>query len=496
MPHTRAPQLSHCAPALHLPYELISKIFLLCLPRNTRIRPDPNIAPLLLAQIRCHWRIVALSIPGLWNSIFLDFDRRPQYDGISSLLGLEPYPVLVPIVKFVDCWLSRGASYPLSISITCIDASRSLPPGLIELITSKSRQWGRLELRLTKSDLPHFNTLATGPFPMLQTLAMDGHTTNISTLTREFFLSSPHLKALRLGHSIQRLICVALRRKRSNEFPNIPDETPTPVAIDLFSEERAEMLQPSPHLLRAQHLKILFPHCGWTRRGAQISTLAVETLILFIESTILRSMRAPALHTLDVPVGFRSTGEPVTIASFLERSACPLRYLRLRIVGRCAELRRCLAAARKVVHFTMSTGWQQSLLTHHCDTLADPDILPVLQVLKLTLSFLLPLISGIYPALIRILRARQKTLVEAELLFIHINRITPPAPPTEDEIAELAAIRATGMHVTVHAVDFDRHFDNFRFDQDADDYNLIDPKRPIPYYFSPFKNTLMENSLS
>ncbi|KAJ6566244.1 hypothetical protein B0H19DRAFT_870849, partial [Mycena capillaripes] len=53
-------------PALSLPYELISEIFIICLPLHRRVRPSRKCAPLLLAQICGHWRSIAIATPELW----------------------------------------------------------------------------------------------------------------------------------------------------------------------------------------------------------------------------------------------------------------------------------------------------------------------------------------------------------------------------------------------------------------------------------------------
>ncbi|KAF8202799.1 hypothetical protein K438DRAFT_1581261, partial [Mycena galopus ATCC 62051] len=53
-------------PALELPYELTSQIFIACCPLRGRVRPHPKRAPLNLASVCNQWRAVALSTPQLW----------------------------------------------------------------------------------------------------------------------------------------------------------------------------------------------------------------------------------------------------------------------------------------------------------------------------------------------------------------------------------------------------------------------------------------------
>ncbi|KAJ7182388.1 hypothetical protein C8R43DRAFT_845088, partial [Mycena crocata] len=94
------------SPALKLPYELTSQIFMDCLPVYGRARPSLRAAPLLLAQICVVWRSVALSLPQLWSSVFLEFSRP----GRTSKLANNS-------IALVDCWFGRSGQHPLSITI-------------------------------------------------------------------------------------------------------------------------------------------------------------------------------------------------------------------------------------------------------------------------------------------------------------------------------------------------------------------------------------------
>ncbi|KAF8187226.1 hypothetical protein K438DRAFT_1545995, partial [Mycena galopus ATCC 62051] len=53
-------------PVLTLPNEVVSLIFVHCLPDHDRVRPSPRRAPLLVAQICTLWREIALSTGQLW----------------------------------------------------------------------------------------------------------------------------------------------------------------------------------------------------------------------------------------------------------------------------------------------------------------------------------------------------------------------------------------------------------------------------------------------
>jgi hypothetical protein len=75
--------------------EILAEIFLLCLPEDRYVVPDPKRAPLLVSGICHYWREVSLSTPALWSALDV--------------------PRCTPTI-FVHTWLGRAGSMPLSIS--------------------------------------------------------------------------------------------------------------------------------------------------------------------------------------------------------------------------------------------------------------------------------------------------------------------------------------------------------------------------------------------
>ncbi|KAJ7205013.1 hypothetical protein GGX14DRAFT_306305, partial [Mycena pura] len=53
-------------PVLTLPNEIVSHIFVDCLPSHGRVRPSRRTAPLLFTRICRHWRYIALATCELW----------------------------------------------------------------------------------------------------------------------------------------------------------------------------------------------------------------------------------------------------------------------------------------------------------------------------------------------------------------------------------------------------------------------------------------------
>ncbi|KAJ6587792.1 hypothetical protein B0H10DRAFT_2093411 [Mycena sp. CBHHK59/15] len=93
-------------PVLNLPLEIISEIFLHCLPTPEKITPDPLHVPVLLLHVCRTWRSIALSIPGLWAALHLSVYDIP--DGLYKTGAFE---------EFVETWFSRACTRPLSLSL-------------------------------------------------------------------------------------------------------------------------------------------------------------------------------------------------------------------------------------------------------------------------------------------------------------------------------------------------------------------------------------------
>lgn len=85
----------------HIPVEILSDIFLQCLPPITS-RARTTTAPLLLCQVSRHWRQVAVSLPSLWSSVAIE---------CSGWSGCRMKAELLHV------WLRRSAEVPLYISV-------------------------------------------------------------------------------------------------------------------------------------------------------------------------------------------------------------------------------------------------------------------------------------------------------------------------------------------------------------------------------------------
>ncbi|KAJ6550004.1 hypothetical protein B0H19DRAFT_888846, partial [Mycena capillaripes] len=159
-------------PALQIPYELTSKIFIHCIPSDRQVCPSEKTAPLLLAQICARWREVALSTPQLWNSIDLDFPPESTSNFLPGSVTLNDTKPLDPATALAASWFTRAQGYPLSIALRCPGHKVRLPGRLLALLKDRSAQWGRMDLLLSIADFLELNEVS-GPFPLLQSLVVD-----------------------------------------------------------------------------------------------------------------------------------------------------------------------------------------------------------------------------------------------------------------------------------------------------------------------------------
>jgi hypothetical protein len=108
-----------------LPAELLSRIFVQCLPDEPYIRPDADRAPLLFTRVCRRWRELALQTTQLWCSL----------SAIKESGGML-YPMYRTRLSGYAAWLSRSGNRPLSLAV----------PFEEEMAWRRSQEWVRLLL--------------------------------------------------------------------------------------------------------------------------------------------------------------------------------------------------------------------------------------------------------------------------------------------------------------------------------------------------------------
>ncbi|KAJ7605136.1 hypothetical protein DFH06DRAFT_1068016 [Mycena polygramma] len=343
-------QLVHVVyPVLTLPSDIVSRIFVACLPdyAHGRVRPSAGKPPLVLGHICRRWREIAVSSSELWTSVDLFFPYFKQRE-----IWLWALPLL-------EMWLSRANGRLLSVTMRSPRAR--LPRPLISLLSSVAARLQILELDLDSNDFgrlvrackdqgfPNLKRLAVSPF----VLRNDSSLSAPSEPRRTISDSYPHLTTLDLGYSDIHAIFNIFQ-----QFPGL---------LHLGATPRDE---PSDQTLFAAHLRSL------SLRGGNLSWFT------------LPSLRRLELHA---GVGFEPAHDdpPMfpTLLSFLTRSSCVLEHLALDL--RCRNERdgfiACLQVVPALTSLTINVGYDEYGFIQSLSSTRP--VLPQLRTLKVCASY-------------------------------------------------------------------------------------------------------------
>lgn len=164
-----------------LPPEILSEIFIHCLPADRFPVPSCTEAPLLLTHVSQSWRDLALSIPDLWSALHINY-KDPSED-----------------IPAAELWLSRSGKRPLSLSLA-IDFNEEPQQGILDVLCQHSERWKHVRFDFRHLFCPPMYTLdlAASGIPLLTTFefhARDMSNTNVSQITK--LLSSETATSLR-----------------------------------------------------------------------------------------------------------------------------------------------------------------------------------------------------------------------------------------------------------------------------------------------------------
>ncbi|KAJ7807942.1 hypothetical protein B0H13DRAFT_1928737 [Mycena leptocephala] len=287
---------SYTYPVSNLPNEIVAEIFTVHFLPPYPLRPPfrGRLSPNVLTQICRKWREIALACPALWRAIPL-----PSSDCDSP-----------QFLEMSERWLSKSGCGPLSIEI---DGIFSPSP---ELLAIPYRvRWEYLRLCYAHHR-PPLGTLE-GPMPLLRRLELIGHwggsliTGDEAPLLRtviirdESDLSSMVMPWVQLTSLTIELVfiheCAPILRQASNLIS---------CALGVIGESRVDGELPDIRLLFLRTLLISNPH------GEPITGL-VEALVV------------PRLRTLQMPKQFLGEEPIEALASFISKSACTLKLLRI-----------------------------------------------------------------------------------------------------------------------------------------------------------------------
>ena len=164
-------QTPHSSPiSLLIPPEILSQIFLYCIPSEQFPIPSHNEAPLLLTRISSYWRTLAINTPDLWSAFHINY-KDPAED-----------------IPATNLWLKRSTNRPLSLSLA-IDFGEQSQQAILDALCRHSSRWKHVRFDFRHLYCPPMYSLdiAEDSIPQLTTFefhARDISSTNLSPITR------------------------------------------------------------------------------------------------------------------------------------------------------------------------------------------------------------------------------------------------------------------------------------------------------------------------
>ncbi|KAJ7471806.1 hypothetical protein FB451DRAFT_308206 [Mycena latifolia] len=355
-------------PVLTLPFDIISQIFVYCLPQEDDALPWRTEAPLLLAGICREWRDIALCTHELWNTMHLN---------------LRPHTVLkvAPLLSF---WIPRAGSFPISMSLLYKfkgDNSITVMDALVALVRQYAPHWTTIELHIPLSALLPLN-FQTKNFASLKKLVLHCGSDFYSRkqrVVRAFSESNaPKLRELQIISGTvtpaaialpwQQLVTLRLDNSTAvaclqalADAPNVVNVTC--ILWSLGGHPPARLL----HLPRLESLKLLLSHA----RGP----------------ALLRRLQAPALQHLELDLPESHHIEEMT--DFIVRSTCFIRRLSVMFgpPWTANDFLRLFGAMDSLEELEIRKGGQSIDAAFHL-LKAQPSLLPNLRLLHVNRTIL------------------------------------------------------------------------------------------------------------
>ncbi|KIM40330.1 hypothetical protein M413DRAFT_73850 [Hebeloma cylindrosporum] len=303
------------SPTGNLPLDLWAQIFLLCLPDQDFIIPDPLQAPLLLCQVCSSWRTVATNTSFLWSNLSIRQSWR-RHIWKSSL----------------ESWLTRSGNtfLQLDISIT----ANNVDDHIFKLIVSSAERWYHLRISVTDQLL---RSLLNRRMPNLHTLEFSS-TYPIASLV----IPNAHIPSLK---SVSLLTKPLFIQPISLPWTQL---TSLSSVCWLNVEQHLDIIRKCPNL-EVYHMAVIHidgdPHSGhYTPLVAErLKVLEIVACLRRVMGEVLSRLKLPSLIELAFEVPNESPEWVITswpeahVVSLIERSSCELTKLCLQGVDMSDE---------------------------------------------------------------------------------------------------------------------------------------------------------------
>ena len=162
------------SPLRQVPLDIMEEIFTHCLPTDQNAVMSTREAPLLLGRVCSEWRSITLSTPRLWASLHIPSSTPESFIGHSAL-DFE----IEKCCKGAEEWIRRSGECPLSISLhtpsphchSDIAAKQPFEEVSKQILLS-SKRWKNFSCRGLNDSFTHFQKIAEGDVPMLESLGI------------------------------------------------------------------------------------------------------------------------------------------------------------------------------------------------------------------------------------------------------------------------------------------------------------------------------------
>ena len=302
-----------------LPPEILSGIFVQCLPPETLTEPDARAAPLLLMRVCRGWREVAHGTPRLWCSLSV----RP-----SRFLGPQQPKDLV----FYHHWLSRARGCPLSLAVDTGEPSHY--PGwqheVTEFLQPYTSRVVRLHVTFRSNTVPD---LLLGDLPLLEHLTLNGHIHGHANIAR--VQPAPRLRRLTLDGFV---FSAGVLSAFNSYWTHLTQLRVTLSTRYLLNREInglfvLTLLELCPHLqdfvLSSVSIPQYIMEAGNVRVVTHSHLRSFDVEVLYGIPCLLGVLTLPALKHLKITGIGRGTWRQNEFSAFVTRSRCPLETLKL-----------------------------------------------------------------------------------------------------------------------------------------------------------------------
>jgi hypothetical protein len=314
-----------------LPTEVISQIFVHCLPKHHHLWPSSKLAPMLLTRICRRWREVAVGLPTLWCRLRLDAEG--VHDRHWQLIAF-----------CYDSWLRRSQGLPLSLEVWCYTDNSTTK--LRRLIQPYTNQISSLSIRFSLdadkpeymlTDLPALQELTIGAYDRSAIPAIAQSVSRLSFTMRGLKITWPvfHLEDFfAFNPLLAHLTNLEVAVSQMDVVPHLLHLCPNLSSLTIRSgaKQFLRTIEPFTHT-KLQSLRIAHDLGNTTQLAGLFVALSLPNLRL-LEARYIQPSQTytlfdalPPPNLLQLEVRYQRTWPHMHLTAFLARSNCPLESL-------------------------------------------------------------------------------------------------------------------------------------------------------------------------